>query len=303
MQEVSVFSLRRSVAMIMHLPKNSRLPLTLLVLLILPLAILYPFAEASDQHLEGAFKRSLAGFAIARGLNGVISVAQGTEFAVQPAGVGVVFAPGEILDPINDLVERFSWIMLLASSSLGVQQLLLSMSAWKGILFGLVGGGFALIAITWFGNSSWRWLRRFLVRFFLLMTILRFMMPVVSMANEWVYSAFLESRYTVASQELKIATDNLDRINTEVIAQPVEETSGLLDKAREIYRTAIKQIDLTQRLEEYSQIADTVSENIVWLIAVFLMQTVVFPLLFLWIVWVLIRQLFSYSPDSGGMRW
>lgn len=303
MQEVSVFSLRRSVAMIMHLPKNSRLPLTLLVLLILPLAILYPLAEASDQHLEGAFKRSLAGFAIARGLNGVISVAQGTEFAVQPAGVGVVFAPGEILDPINDLVERFSWIMLLASSSLGVQQLLLSMSAWKGILFGLVGGGFALIAITWFGNSSWRWLRRFLVRFFLLMTILRFMMPVVSMANEWVYSAFLESRYTVASQELKIATDNLDRINTEVIAQPVEETSGLLDKAREIYRTAIKQIDLTQRLEEYSQIADTVSENIVWLIAVFLMQTVVFPLLFLWIVWVLIRQLFSYSPDSGGMRW
>ena len=212
---------------------------------------------------------------------------------MQPAGVGVVFAPGEILDPINDLVERFSWIMLLASSSLGVQQLLLSMSAWHGILIGLVIGGFALIAVTWFGNESTRWARSFLVRFFLLMTILRFMMPVISVANEWVYDAFLESRYSEASQQLKTATDDLDRINSEVIVQPVEESSGLLDKAKEIYRSAVKQIDLTKRLNEYSQIADKVSENIIWLIAVFLMQTIVFPLLFLWIVYMLIRQLFG----------
>ena len=38
--------------------------------------------------------------------------------------VGVVLTAGEILDPLNDLVERFSWIVLLAASSLALQLLL-----------------------------------------------------------------------------------------------------------------------------------------------------------------------------------
>jgi len=182
------------------IPANA---IILMVVVILPIAFLYPFAESGSEHLDGAFKRALAGAAIARGLNGVISVAQGTEFAVQPAGIGVVFAPGEILDPINDLVERFSWIMLLASSSLGVQQVLLSMSAWHGILVALTIGGILLVAVSWFGNANWMWLRSFLFRFFLLMTMLRFMMPVVSVANDWVYNTFLAQQYEVASGELK----------------------------------------------------------------------------------------------------
>ena len=100
--------------------------------------------------VESAFKRALITWAIARGLNGVISVAQGTEVAIQPAGVGVNFAPGEILDPVNDLVERFSWIMMLATSSLGVQQILLAMSGWQGLLLALtIAAGVALV-VPWF---------------------------------------------------------------------------------------------------------------------------------------------------------
>jgi len=275
------------------LPRTNRANVIIfMVVLILPTAFLYPFAESGSEHLDGAFKRALAGAAIARGLNGVISVAQGTEFAVQPAGMWVVLAPGEILDPINDLVERFSWIMLLASSSLGVQQVLLAMSGWHGILVGLTVGGILLVAVSWFGGAKWTWLRSFLLRFFLLMTMLRFMMPVVSVANDWVYNTFLSQQYEAASVELKTATDSLDEINEEVISRPVEESSGIIGKAKEIYRSAKKQIAVENRFDDYGRIAETVSENIIWLISVFLMQTLVFPLLFLWIVYVLLRQLF-----------
>ena len=69
-------------------------------------------------------------FAIARTLDGVISVAQGTEVAVEPGGVGVNFALGQALDPINDLVERFSAAMLVATSSLALQNVLLRISEW-----------------------------------------------------------------------------------------------------------------------------------------------------------------------------
>ena len=62
-------------------------------------------------------KRALATYAVARGLNGVISVAQGTEIAIAPVGVGLTFTAGQILDPLNDLVERFSWLVRVSCGS------------------------------------------------------------------------------------------------------------------------------------------------------------------------------------------
>ncbi len=281
---------------------DMRILTTLLVVALVVIAFINPLEETSSSHLDSAFKRSLAGFAIARGLNGVISVAQGTEFAVQPAGIGVIFAPGEILDPVNDLVERFSWIMLLASSSLGVQQVLLSMSAWHGILIGLCVAGWALLWLYWVGGSSLPRLRAFFVRLFLLMAVLRFMVPLISIANDWVYHTFLKENYEVASLQLETARDSIDDINEEVLTQSSEDNGGIIDKARNIYRSAVKQIDFEQRLDDYGRVADTVSENIIRLIVVFIMQTVVFPLLFLWVVYVLIRRLFSPVPIGSSRR-
>jgi hypothetical protein len=34
------------------------------------------------------------------------------------------------LDPVNDLVERFSWVMMAATVSLGIQNVLLDISTW-----------------------------------------------------------------------------------------------------------------------------------------------------------------------------
>jgi len=88
----------------------------------------------------------------------------------------------------------------------------------------------------------------------------------------------------------------MDEMNEEVISRPVEESTGIIGKAKELYRSAKKQIDVDSRFDEYGKIAETVSENIIWLISVFLMQTLVFPLLFLWIVYILLRQLFRVNP-------
>ena len=78
-----------------------------LVLLLVGVLSVTPFMDnraAGDY--EQLFQRAFVTFALARTINGVISVVQGTEVALQPAGVGVTLTPGEILDPVNDLVER-----------------------------------------------------------------------------------------------------------------------------------------------------------------------------------------------------
>lgn len=266
------------------------------------LALLPISDELGGQQIDEAFARALVGFAIARGLNGVISVAQGTEVAIQPAGVGLNFAPGEILDPINDLVERFSWIMMLASSSLGVQKVLLSMSAWQGLAIAVAVLGCLLIVVRlltlgrvsapWLAVLLEPWARQALTRLFLFVLILRFMMPAVIMANNWVYETFLQQDYVEATRSLEAARDAIANINDEVRTDSkVEEADSLIDRALDVYRRAVASVDLEQRLDEYRAAAESVTENTIRLVVVFLMQTLVFPLLFLYIVYGLIRRL------------
>ena len=101
--------------------------------------------SAGRSYTEQGFKRALVTYGIARGLNGVISVAQGTEVSLHPAGMGVTLTPGQILDPVNDLIERFSWIMLASSSSLGMQRMLIDIASWPG--FSLLLGSLSIVVV------------------------------------------------------------------------------------------------------------------------------------------------------------
>lgn len=219
----------------------------------------------------------------------MISVAQGTEVAIQPAGVGVNFTPGQILDPVNDLVERFSWIMMLASSSLGIQKVLLSMSAWKGLLIAVVLTGLLLLlSLVWRKLGGVRWLFQ---RLFLFVLLLRFMMPVFIVANDWMYRTFLEGDYIEAAASLEQAQRSIGEINEEVKAERTPEPSTLLERAKAVYDSALANVNIDRRLEEYRLAAESISENTIKLVVVFLMQTLVFPLLFMFILLGVMRRL------------
>ena len=235
--------------------------------------------------IESAFKRALVTWALARGLNGVISVAQGTEVAIQPAGVGVNFAPGEILDPVNDLVERFSWIMMLATSSLGVQQILLAMSGWQGLLLALTIAAVVAMGAQWIIKNPR--LVQISTRLFLFLLLLRFMMPGIALSNQWLYDTFLDTDYQQASSELSLAQEKISDLNesaTDEQTGEAEEDLSTLQKARELVRQIGNSVSIERRMDDYTAAAERISENTVRLIVVFLMQTVVFPLVFLFIV-------------------
>lgn len=264
-----------------------------LILLGTVLAVLLACLPVTDtvgqSHVDAAFKRALVGYALARGLNGVISVAQGTEIAIQPAGIGLNLTPGEILDPVNDLVERFSWIMMLASSSLGVQKILLSMSAWQGLLLAVIVTGLALCLCLLVPRLQMG--RRLAQRLFLFMLLLRFMMPVISIANDWVYRTFLEADYVSASASLNEAQQAIGQINEEVMVETSDEPVSMMERARALYNNAVAQMDIDQRLDRYKDAAESISESTIQLVVVFLMQTLVFPLVFLFVMLGLIRRL------------
>ena len=87
---------------------------------IVALAWAKPLDAIAETQVDAGLKRALTSFAVARVLNGIISVAQGTEIALTPGGIGANLTPGQILDPVNDLVEQFSELMLFASVAFGI---------------------------------------------------------------------------------------------------------------------------------------------------------------------------------------
>ena len=270
----------------------SRILLVSAVVISVLLALSPTTDNIGQSHVDTAFKRALVGYALARGLNGVISVAQGTEVAIQPAGVGVNFTPGQILDPVNDLVERFSWIMMLASSSLGIQKVLLSMSGWNGLAFAvLITGLLLLLSLFWRGISKFRWVFQ---RLFLFILLIRFMMPVFVVANDWMYRTFLEGDYLVAAESLELAQRSIGEINNEVMAERITKPATLIERAKAVYDSALANVDIDRRLEEYRLAAESISENTIKLVVVFLMQTLVFPLLFMYILLGLLKRLTRY---------
>lgn len=256
---------------------------------IVAVSVFKPIDQSSESQLDSALTRALIGFGIARTLNGVISVAQGTEFAVQPAGVGVNFSPGEILDPVNDLVERFSWVMLFATSSLGIQKILLEVSSWSGISFLLAGAGLFWLLTRWRSGTASQ-LASIASRLLLLVLLIRFLIPVGSLANDWVYRQFLQPKFEASSQQLEEAGNRIREINSRN-SEPSPEADSLREKAKNLYQSVTSKFDFDGMLDDYKSSAEAVTEHAVNLIVVFLLQTVIFPLLFLYLVYRLFRML------------
>jgi hypothetical protein len=270
----------------------------LLTVLLVSAVLLSSFSTVdryAEQEYENLFQRALITFALARALNGVISAVQGTELALQPAGVGVTLTPGEVLDPVNDLVERFSWIMLGATLSLGVQQVLLDIGQWWGIRVLL-----ALFCLGWLwfrwrqeraGKGEDRQLGRYLLKALVLVLFLRFAVPLTIIANEVVYSVFLESRYQESTQVIESAGAQIERA-TESDGGVGEVDEGILDSIGRTFNSARQSLDFQQRLSYISERASDVIEHLLQLGVVFIFQAGILPIVFLWIFLRLFQQLF-----------
>ena len=274
--------------------------LTLLLLLAAGLIATQALDQQGQRYTNEALKRALVTFGIARGLNGVISVAQGTEVALQPAGIGLTLTPGQILDPLNDLVERFSWVMLMSSASIGIQKTLLTISAWRGF------SAIALILITaalvllWTPRQGLGKARDIVLKLALLATVLRLSVPLIAIANEWIYQGFLAPQYQQATAQLQQTTDNIGRINRETLPsrERLEEEASLWDSARQFYDSATQSFDLQAKLDQYQKAAADASGHLVNLIVVFFLQTVIFPLAFLAGVYLLLKQLLRFRQHG-----
>ena len=240
--------------------------------------------ELGSGYIDQTLKKSLITFAVARGLNGVISVAQGTEVALEPGGLGVNLAVGEVLDPINDLVERFSWVMLASSTSLAIQALLLELAGVRVITYGVVGLVGLVTLLAWFPDWVNDSLRRNLTRGLLLFCFVRFTVVAIALVNYQLSAHFLDSKIATSTSALQRTTEQIQQREAEEKIAEVEAAESVVQRLKQFVGDLRQNLDGGQKLAYYQRISAEAVNHLVELAALFLVQTVLMPLLFLWLL-------------------
>lgn len=245
--------------------------------------------EAASERTHAALQRALVTFALTRTLNGVISVAQGTQLAFEPAGVGVVISAGEILDPLNDLVEQFSWLTLLAATSLGVQIMLGEMFATTAVNVALsVVVMLGLVALWWPRARSAVW-RTAVLRLTATLLFVRFAIVVATLGTAFVNEHFLTQREE-ASMDFLSQTRTRIESNTEAAPAPSTSTDSVLERLNKFIDDKKQALDIESRLTRLRLDVEDAVEQVVNLIVVYVIETLILPLIFLVVAWGLVKQ-------------
>jgi len=184
----------------------------------------------------------------------------------------------------------------VSGTSLGIQQLLLKIGSW--IWFRLAVSIIILAAVLtiWPEYPGMIAIRTILMRLVLFSIVLRFSVPLLAFGNETLYQCFLEPEYRTSSESLRRTSLTLGELNTQSqpgVELPDGEGISVLENARRIYQSTANRIKINARIQAFKQAAENISEHTINLIVIFILQTLLIPLLYLWVVLQLLKYVFT----------
>ena len=202
---------------------------TLVLLLLLSSALFYAASsykiaisdDLADAYFSESIQAATIAYATARGVNAVVSVIKASELDLSPAGVGVTIAAGQILDPIDDMTERLSSVLVAAIASLGIQKLGFEISvlvSFKAIALLLL----LCTPLLWRQNVMTTCLLEFALKACFILLLLRFMLPVSALVSDGVYKHWLQPNIEESLGKLALVNESYQEMSN----LPVEQSTG-----------------------------------------------------------------------------
>ncbi len=229
--------------------------------------------DQADAYFRTAISKGGLSYATCRVINASVSIIKESSLHLQPAGVGVSLAVGQALDPIDDLTERVSDVLVTAVVSLGVQKLAyeIGISLAPPALAVLL---LLLSLLVWFGGERVRRVHNTLTRFALLLFAARFCLPISSLVNDVVNQHFFNARIEQVGSNLSASSAGFDKLKD--FNSPA---GGILETASFLQQKAV---ELREGLTAVSKNIGSLTENLLQLaflyLGIFFIQVIVLPL-------------------------
>jgi hypothetical protein len=244
-------------------------------------------APVLDDHTDAYFRKAItaAGLAYAttRLINASVSVVKESHLQLEPAGVGLSLAVGQALDPIDDMTERLSDVLVTAITSLGIQKLIHAMgiSLAPRILAVLL---VPLAVLPWVRPPHLDTLRRLLLRLALLVTIARFCLPVAALVNGYLDDQYFAPEIEAARSALALGSAELEKLS-EVNLPEMDGVRGTLKNSAAFLQK--KAIEFKNALVYTASNVGAIVDNLLKLtflyIGIFVIQILLLPLGVFWL--------------------
>jgi hypothetical protein len=263
-----------------------RMGVVALVIALLAGAWLQPLDAPAKQQVDNGLQRALVTYGSARVLHALVSVVQGTEISASPAGVGATFTPGQALAPAAEMLKQFSDLMLFVCVAFGVQKLLIAIGAfWVSSL------ALTMVLLVW----AVAYLRQatvpaWLQKLALVLLLVRFAVPLSLMGSALAFEQILHAPYLESQAALGALTTNATHQSAAVTKPVPPEPAGMVDSVKKWFGD--KAAVATEKLDGLRQAVADAAEHLVRLMAVFLLQTIVLPLLLVVGLWATLRAVF-----------
>ena len=240
---------------------------------------------AAEAYLAAAVTDNLIIYATARTLNGLISVIQSIQLSIG-VGAGMGVNLGEMLDPLNDLIERFSSFVLYALAGLGVQKLVLV--ATSSLVMKVVTT-IALIAgfFVWVVSGT---VRHWTIRVSVLVILVRFFFVVEVGTVSVLDKLYFDHQKEEAHTALELAQEQLSNLRQDYM-DAVKE-GGIFSGTWNVASNLIGE-------NNQQGVADLAASAVVELIVIMLMRGMLIPLLFVWLLIRCGQVLLTRSPGQG----
>ncbi len=249
--------------------------------------------SAADSYFHEAMTEAGIVYGTCRIINASVSIVKESSLHLEPAGVGVSLAVGQALDPIDDMTERLSDVVVTAIASLGVQKLAYEI----GVSYAPPVFAFFLLILSlllWIENERLKVLQRTLVRYALLVAIARFCLPISSLANAYINTHFFAEEIADVRSELALDIAELDDLKEfalpeiDGLRKTIENSASFLKQKAFAYKHALLTI--------VGNMGDIIN-NLLMLtslyVGVIVIQVIILPLLSFWFLGKTINALFQ----------
>ncbi len=175
-----------------------------ILLLAAPRLLTLPVADSRAQHyFSHSIKEAGETYLACRLVIGAVGLVQHSQISLRPIGIGVQTEPGQILDPVHDMAERASDVLVTAIAALTIEEIGYEITkAFAPFLLAILLVAVAALAYSGFGREDLIFRR--VVGLTLILICLRIALPVSAMVNQTIHRYFFAARIAKAQRGIDI---------------------------------------------------------------------------------------------------
>jgi ABC-type multidrug transport system fused ATPase/permease subunit len=252
----------------------------------------------ADRYFTESITKAGLAYATCRVINASVSIIKDSSLHLEPAGVGISLAAGQAVDPIDDMTERLSDVLVTAITAIGLMKLghEIAIHIAPGLLAVLL-----LIAtgLLWINNKKTDGVKKLLVGVIIIIVVGRICLPISAAVNDYLNNQFFYPQITEIREKLSLQFTALEQLNDYTLPEN-KGVLGTLENSAQLIKqkTIALQKAMKHLAANMGEMIDSLLKLTFLYVGVFLIQIILIPILMFWFMNKLINTSLQLNLPS-----